>query len=124
MGGKMPMRIRVVAAASGGAYDYVSTDRVPPGELWAIQGHAFENVTGARSTARAYIDGGGDDTFLWEELTVPAGELFWSEKTIFLRPGERLTVRQATCTAADKLWLYAHGYKVFGKYLPGDGGED
>lgn len=119
MAEKMPIRIRKVAKASGGTYDYVKTDVVPPGEIWCLQGIAYENETGARGTFRRYIEGHGYNHYLAEKTSPGAGELIFTQWIVYLLPGERLVIRQASCTSGDVLALYAHGYKIHDKYLPG-----
>ena len=121
MAKKMPLRIRERSIAAGGTYDYVKSEIVPPGEIWCLQGIAYENETGARGTFRRYIEGHGYDHFLAEHTSPGAAELIHTDKVIYLTPGERLTIRQASCTASDALALYAHGYKIFSEFL--DGGE-
>ena len=118
---RMPIRDDFSAKASGGTYDYVETRPVPPGEIWCIQGHSFENETGARGTVRGYRGDQRSPHFIWEQPTPAAGELIWSERTIYLVEGERLGVRQASCTANDVLRLVYDGYKVLGRYI--DEGE-
>ncbi len=59
MAEKMPIRIRENVVATGGTYDYVRSAIVPPGEIWCLQGLAYENETGARGTFRRYIEGHG-----------------------------------------------------------------
>ncbi len=115
---KYPIRIREREVASGGTYDYVKSDIVPPGEIWCLQHIAYENETGARGTFRRYIEGHGYDHFLAEHQSPGSAELIFSEVAQYLLPGERLTVRQASCTANDVLQLYADGYKVFSEFLP------
>ena len=115
---KRPLRIRQHAVAADGTYDYVKSDTVPTGEIWTITQLAYENETGARGTFRRYIEGHGYDHFLSELQGPGAAELITSEKEIHLLPGERLTVRQASCTVSDVLSLYAVGYKTFGPFLP------
>jgi hypothetical protein len=121
MAEKMPIRIREVTVASGGTYDYVKSDIVPPGEIWCLQGIAYENETGARGTFRRYIEGHGYNHYIVEHPCPGAAELIFSGQVLYLIPGERLVVRQATCTVSDVLALYAHGYKTHGKFL--EGGE-
>jgi hypothetical protein len=121
MAEKMPIRIREGAIASGGSYDYVKSEIVPPGEIWCLQGIAYENETGARGTFRRYIEGHGYNHYLAEHTSPGAGELIFTDKILYLLPGERLTIRQATCTASDVLSLYADGYKTHSKFI--DGGE-
>lgn len=119
MPGKMAKRIRESIKASGGTYDYVKSDTVPPGEIWCLQGIAYENETGARGTMRRYIEGHGYEHYLAEHTAPGAAELIFTDKIVYLMPGERLVVRQATCVAADVLSLYAHGYKIHGEFIPG-----
>ena len=119
MAEKMPIRIREVIVASGGTYDYLKSDIVPPGELWCLQGCQYENETGARGTFRRYIEGHGYNHYIAEHLSPGAAELIVSEKDIYLMPGERLVVRQASCSASDVLALYSQGYKVHSKFIPG-----
>ncbi len=119
MAEKMPMRIREKASAAGGTYDYVKTEIVPPGEIWCLQGIAYENETGARGTFRRYIEGHGYNHYVAEHLNPSAGELVFTDHVMYLLPGERLSIRQASCTASDVLSLYAHGYKVFSKFIDG-----
>lgn len=120
MAPKMPLRIRQVALAigAGAAYDYVKTDIVPTGELWCLEGIAYENETGARGTFRRYIEGHGYNHHIAEQKTPGAGELIFTDKILFLLPGERLTIRQASATAGDVIALYCHGYKVFSDMIP------
>jgi hypothetical protein len=117
MAEKMPIRIRVNAKASGGTYDYVKSDIVPPGEIWCIQGIAYENETDARGTFRRLIEGHGYEHFVAEHQSPAAGELIFTNHIIYLIPGERLSIRQASCTSGDILALYAHGYKTHGKFI-------
>jgi len=119
MAEKMPIRIRKVAKATGGTYDYVKSEVVPPGEIWCLQGIAYENETGARGTFRRYIEGHGYNHYVAEQSSPGAGELIFTNHILYLLPGERLVVRQATCTAGDILALYGHGYKTFGKFIGG-----
>jgi len=121
MGQKLPIRIRRVAKATGGTYDYVKSKTVPPGEIWCLQGIAYENETGARGTFRRYIEGHGYNHYLAEHQSPGAGELIFTDEIIYLLPGERLVVRQATCTADDILALYCHGYMQYSKFI--DGGD-
>lgn len=119
MAEKMPIRIRKTTKASGATYDYLKSDTVPPGEIWCLQGIAYENETGARGTFRRYIEGHGYDHFLGEKTSPGAGELVQTNWKVYLIPGERLVVRQASCTSGDILGLYAHGYKVQSKFIEG-----
>jgi hypothetical protein len=115
----MPIRFDVTAKAANGTLDYVQTDRVPQGEIWCLQGIAYENETGARGTFRRGVERNGQYVWYAEHSTPGAGELVFTDKILYLIPGERLVLRQATCTANDILHLYAHGYKVHGAFLPG-----
>lgn len=119
MAEKMPIRIRENAKASGGTYDYVKSETVPPDEIWCLQGIAFENETGARGTFRRYIEGHGYNHYVAEHQSPGAAELIFTDKILYLLPGERLVIRQASCTANDILALYAHGYKVHSKFIDG-----
>lgn len=119
MAEKMPIRIREVAKATGGTYDYVKSEIVPPGEIWCLQGIAYENETGARGTFRRYLEGHGYDHHIAEHQSPGAGELIFTDEILYLLPGERLVIRQATCTLDDVLALYAHGYKIHGAFIPG-----
>lgn len=115
---KSPVRLRHHAKAVGGTYDCVKTDEVPAGEIWALEVIAYENETGARGTFRRYIEGHGYNHYLSELQGPGAAELIFSEKVVYLIPGERLTIRQATCTANDVLSLYCTGYMIRGPFLP------
>jgi hypothetical protein len=116
----MPIRIRERAIATGDSYDYVKSEIVPPGQIWCLQGLAYENETGARGTFRRYIEGHGYNHYLAEHSSPGAAELIDSDKILYLLPGERLTIRQASCTASDALALYAHGYMVESDFLDGE----
>jgi len=115
---KLALRIRHSLKATGGTYDYVKSDVVPQGEIWCLQGLAYENETGARGTFRRYIEGHGYDHFLAEFQSPGAAELVTTADILYLLPGERMTIRQASCSASDVLALYAHGYKVLSEFLP------
>lgn len=103
------LRLRFRAVATGGTYDYVRSNRVPPSQIWHIRNHSFENETGTRGAARGYVDSHGYPHWLWEEKTVTVDTLYWSEEDIILTEGESLAVRQATCTIGDKLQLLING---------------
>jgi hypothetical protein len=118
MAEKMPIRIRERATYASGTYAYVKSQIVPPGQIWCLQNISYENETGARGTFRRYIEGHGYDHFVSELQGPGAAELIFTSDVIYLLPGERLVVRQASCSAADVLALYAHGYKIFSKFLP------
>ena len=119
MAEKMPIRIREVTVALGGTYDYVKSPIVPPGEIWCLQGIAYENETGARGSFRRYIEGHGYEHYIVEHPCPGAAELIFAEQVLYLIPGERLVVRQAGCAASDVLALYAHGYKTYSAFIPG-----
>lgn len=104
------LRIRARLKAAGGTYDRVMSDPVPRGEVWHINSHSFENESGARGTARAYIGSHGLEHWLWEQTSPSAATLYWSEDNIMLTEGERLAVRQETCTSEDQLQLLGQGY--------------
>lgn len=110
MAKKHALRLRYKEAAGGDTYDYVKSDRVKPGERWLIRSHSFENETGARGTARGYIESHGYNHWLWEQESPAAATLYWSEEDMILTEGERLCVRQASCTSGDKLQLLINGY--------------
>lgn len=118
MAPKMPLRIREHAKATDGTLDYVKSRIVPPGQIWCLEGIAYENETGARGTIRRYIEGHGYNHYLAEQQSPGAAELIFTDKILFLIPGERLTIRQASCTVNDVLSLYAHGYVIFSDILP------
>ena len=110
MGMRYALRIRARAKATGETYDYVKSDPVPRGEVWHINSHSFENESGARGIARAYIDTAGYKHWLWEQTSPTAATLYHSVDDIILSEGERLSVRQATCTDGDMLQLLGQGY--------------
>jgi len=103
------LRLRYRAVAKGGTYDYVRSKRVPPGQIWHIRNHSFENETGTRGEARAFVEGHGYQHWLWEEEVVTLATLYWSEENMVLTEGERLAVRQASCTIGDSLQLLING---------------
>ena len=117
MAEKMPLDISERAVAAGGDYDYVETDKVPPGELWCLEHYAFENQTGNRGAVRLYKGDKVLPYFLKEEQSPLANELVFDDSPLFIREGQRLGFRQASCTASDVLLLYATGYKIFGKFI-------
>ncbi len=119
---KMPIRIREHAKATGGTYDYVKSRIVPPGEIWCLQNIAYENETGARGTFRRYIEGHAYNHYVAEVQGPGSAELIFSSDIVYLIPGERLVIRQASCTLDDVLSLYAHGYKIHSKFLPNEEG--
>lgn len=112
MKNKGQLRLRNHLAATGGTYDYVKTEMVPPDKMWCLQHIAYENETGARGTFRRYIDGHGYNHYLAELQGPGAAELITWDGELWLMPGEQLTVRQASCTAADQLSLYCTGFEV------------
>ena len=119
MAEKMPIRIREVTVVAADGTAYVKSDTVPPGEIWCLQGIAYENETGARGTFRRYIEGHGYNHYVAEHTSPGAAELIFTDRILYLLPGERLVIRQASCTAGDVLALYMHGYKIHGKFIPG-----
>ncbi|MBA7705480.1 hypothetical protein ES703_114310 [subsurface metagenome] len=104
------LRVRARTKATGGTYDFVESEPVPRGEVWHINSHSFENESGQRGTARAYIDTAGYKHWLWEQTSPGSGVLYHSVDDIILSEGERLAVRQATCTSGDMLQLLGQGY--------------
>lgn len=119
MAEKMPIRIREVKVVVATDYEYVKSKIVPPGEIWCLQGIAYENETGARGTFRRYTEGHGYNHYIVEHKCPGAAELIATDALLYLLPGERLVIRQASCTAGDVLALYAHGYKTFSKFIEG-----
>ncbi len=119
MAEKMPIRIRERKVVVATDFEYVKSDIVPPGEIWCLQGIAYENETGARGTFRRYIEGHGYNHYLTEHQSPGLAELIFTDEELYLIPGERLVIRQASCTAGDVLALYAHGYKIHSSFIPG-----
>ena len=117
MAEKMPIRIRVIKVVVTTDYEYVKSDIVPHDEIWCLQGIAYENETGARGTFRRYIEGHGYNHYIAEHQSPGAAELVFTDQILYLLPGERLVIRQASCTASDVLALYGHGYKVHSKFI-------
>lgn len=110
MGRENALRLRYRAVAADETLDYVKSERVKSHELWHIRSHSFENETGARGTARSYVESHGYEHWLWEQESPAAATLYWSEENMILSEGERLCVRQASCTSGDKLQLLINGY--------------
>lgn len=106
------VRIRERSIAAGGTYDYVKSKPVPPGKTWRLHDIVYGNETGARSTFRLYIEGHGYNHYLSELQGPGADELITHPGTVHITEGERLVVRQATCTANDNLALYALGEEI------------
>lgn len=119
MAEKMPIRIRERKVVVATDFEYVKSDIVPPGEIWCLQNIAYENETGARGTFRRYVEGHGYNDFYAEHQSPGAAELIFTDEPMYLTPGERLVIRQASCTASDVLALYAHGYKIHSAFIPG-----
>ncbi len=106
------IRIRKRETAAGGTYDYVKSNPVPRGKTHRLHDITYENETGARGTFRLYIEGHGYDHMI-EELQGPgSAELITHPDTVYLTEGEVLVIRQASCTASDKLALYALGEEL------------
>lgn len=119
MAQKLPFRYAYHAPASDGTLDYVRSAQVPRGEVWCVQGGSYENETGARGTFRRYLEKQGESILLGEHQAPGAAELIQFDDVVFMVPGECMTIRQATCTAADVLSLYIHGYKIQSEFIPG-----
>jgi len=115
MAEKMLLDIEKRALATGGTYDYVETDRVPPGELWCLEHYAFENETGARGVLRLYKGSKVTPIFLEEEQSPAEDELVFDHSPLYLGEGQVLGFRQTSCTASDVLKLYATGYRTKSK---------
>jgi hypothetical protein len=111
---KYPLRINVRKLAVDTTSEIIESDPVPSGELWCIQGHSYENETGTRGDARGYIEKIGGDIPIWDQAVPTLATLYWTDDVVFIREGERLSVRQATCTADDVMRLRGHGYKLLG----------
>lgn len=117
---KMPIDLPYTGTATGGTYDYVESDVVPPGEIWCVQRHSFENETGARGTARGFIGTKDNPRWIWEEPSLAADELAWDDRPVYITEGNRIGVRQASCTSGDKLKLYIFGYLMHGRFVDGE----
>ncbi len=119
MAQKMPIRIRERKTVVNETLEYVKSEIVPNGQLWCLQGTAYENESGARGTFRRYIEGRGYSHYVAEHQSPGAAELIFTDQEIYLLPGERLVIQQASCTAGDILALYAHGFMVQSVFIPG-----
>lgn len=91
------LRLRFRSQAKGGDFDYVRTDRVPPGHTWEIRNHSFENTSGTRGEARGLIEGHGYPHWLWEEEIVTVNKLYWSEENIILTEAVGSVLPEDTC---------------------------
>ncbi len=103
------IRIRERASASVTTFDYVRSKQVPAGKTWRLHDIAYENETGARGTFRLLIEGHGYEHMIEEVQGPGSGELMTHPDIIYLSGGERLAVKQESCTASDALALYALG---------------
>ena len=121
MAEKMPIRIRERTVAPGTVDVEVKTDIVPPGEIWCLQGQAYENEGVGTGAFRRYIEGHGYNHYLGEQTSVTAKVIYSTDDIVYLLPGERLVLRQVTPTLNDVLAFYAHGYKVHSKFIPDEG---
>lgn len=118
MAQKMPIRIRKNVTAPGTVDVLVKTDIVPPGEIWCLQGQAYENEGTHTGVFRRYIEGHGYNHYLGEEATGTYKVLYSTADILFLIPGERLVLLSTTPTAGDVIALYCHGYKIHSAYIP------
>lgn len=100
---------------AAGTYAYVKTEIVPNGQVWRVSNVAYVNETGARGTFRRYIEGHGEEIFLAELQGPGSNELIFSDVPFYMVPGERLMIRQASCSASDVLKLYVIGEIIFTK---------
>lgn len=107
----------VVITIAAGTLDYLKSKQVKDGEVLVITNIAYENETGARGTFRRYIEGHGYNHYLAELQAPGSAELIFSDKETQLVAGERMVVRQASCTASDSLKMYITGFKVFEGYV-------
>jgi hypothetical protein len=103
------IRIRENVLATSGTLDYVKSKGVPEGKTWRLHDICYENETGARGTFRLYIEGHGYNHYVSELQGPGLGELITHEGKVYLYAGERLVLRQASCTPNDVLALYALG---------------
>lgn len=110
---RYPFREHISTVSAAATYDYLKTKQVADGEVEIIETVAYENETGARGTFRRYIERGSEAIYVVEHRCPGAGELIFSDHTLTLLPGERLVVRQASCSTSDILQLYVTGYKIF-----------
>lgn len=111
--------IRERVPASNTSLDYVRSERVPKGEIWRLHDIAYENETGARGTFRMGKEGHGYYHWIEEVQGPGSGELMQHPTIVYLYPGERLVVRQASCTSADMLALYALGERTISDFIDG-----
>ncbi|MBA7579911.1 hypothetical protein ES708_21792 [subsurface metagenome] len=110
---KYPLRYAITRKAVSTTFEYVELPPVPVGQVWVIHSHSFENETGARDDARAYIRRGGQYHWLWDESDPTKERLYWSEDEVALAEGDILGVRQEGNAAGDILQLKAHGVVIF-----------
>lgn len=115
MGEKILLDASQDALATGGTYDYVETEQVPPGEIWCLEHYSFENETGTRGTVRLYVGSKTVPRFLKEHEAPLADELVFEDAPIWLGEGQKLGFRQASCTLNDSLKLVAIGYRIHSK---------
>lgn len=115
MGEKILLDASQDAKATGGTYDYVETDRVPPGEIWCLEHYSFENETGARGAVRLYVGSKTVPRFVKEHEAPLQSELVFEDAPVWIGEGQVLGFRQASCTLNDVLKLVAIGYRSAGK---------
>lgn len=114
------IRIRERVLATSGSLDYVKTKPVPAGKTWRLHDICYENETGARGTFRLYIEGHGYNHYVSELQGPGLAELIVHPGIIYVSGGERLVLRQATCTINDALALYALGEEADTSVLDGE----
>ena len=110
---KMPWDHLITRDAVSSPDDLVIENRVE-NQLLCVQWLSVQDETTAFTSLRIIKRVGSSERPMSEQMTPQAGRLYWSETPIYLPAGHDLIVRFVGATAADKLRVYATGWKVAG----------
>lgn len=109
---EIPLFVPRRTSSDGSTNVILKTDRVPPGEWWKITHVAFEDETTAYTSARVFRRTEQTPAWLSEQLSPPAGVLFWDAEEYWLAEGEEAGVRFNGTTDGDVLTANFSGRRV------------
>lgn len=108
---KTVLEIPLQKTSGGATNEDLSSDRVPPGEIWAIQTGSMRDVTTACTTIQALIARGAVLDPQEEQASPPANTLFWLDREYHLEEGERFVIRFVGSTSGDQIEAFLRGYR-------------
>lgn len=96
-----PYHAHLSAVSAGATFDDLKDTKVDAGHILRVKHLSIENLTSAYTSFRIGINRRGSIRFLFEEVTIPAAQIFYTDADIEIVEGSSIIFRAVGCTSGD-----------------------